>query len=67
MKGCTTPLGSMPPTHYEQWCGFFYVPREQTSERAVGRGLWLYVVIQEEQTQFVLIAYKTPGVGATAV
>ena len=23
-----TPLGSMSPTLFEQWCGFFYVPRE---------------------------------------
>ena len=28
MKGCTTPLGSTPPTLYEQQCGFFYVPQE---------------------------------------
>ena len=24
-----TPPGSMSPTHFEQWCGFFYVPQEQ--------------------------------------
>ena len=29
MKGCTTPLGSTPPTLYEQHCRFFYVPQEQ--------------------------------------
>ena len=28
MKGCTTPPRSMPPTFYEQQCGFFYVPKE---------------------------------------
>ena len=28
MKGCTTKPGSIPPTLYEQQCGFFYVPRE---------------------------------------
>ena len=24
----TTPPGSTPPTLFEQWCGFFYVPQE---------------------------------------
>ena len=28
MKGCTTSLGSTPPTLYEQQCWFFYVPQE---------------------------------------
>ena len=27
-KGCTTPPGSMPPTLYDQQCGFFQVPQE---------------------------------------
>ena len=29
MKGCTTPLGSTPPTLYEQQSGFFYLPQER--------------------------------------
>ena len=28
MEGCTTPPDSVPPTLYEQRCGFFYVPHE---------------------------------------
>ena len=27
-KGCTTSLGSTPPTLYEQQCGFFYISQE---------------------------------------
>ena len=29
-KGLATLLGSTSPTLFEQWCGFFYVPQEDT-------------------------------------
>ena len=29
-KGLATPPGSTSPTLFEQWCGFFYVPKEDT-------------------------------------
>ena len=38
MKGCTTPLGFMPPTLYEQQCGFFYVPQESKQRESCDRG-----------------------------
>ena len=38
MKGCTTPLGSMPPTLYEQQCGFFYVPQESKQRKSCDTG-----------------------------
>ena len=29
-KRLATPPGSTSPTLFEQWCGFFYVPQEDT-------------------------------------
>ena len=43
-----TPPGSTPPTLFEQWCGFFYVPQEQISESAVRRDLRVFVLIRED-------------------
>ena len=38
MKGCTTPLGFMPPTLYEQQCGFFYVPQQSKQWKSCETG-----------------------------
>ena len=43
-----TSPGSTPPTYFEQGCGFFYVPREQISEKAVRRNLRFFVLIRED-------------------
>ena len=42
MKGCTTPLGSTPPTLYEQQCGFFYVPQESEQWESCETGPTVY-------------------------
>ena len=36
------------PTLFEQWRGFFYVPKEQISESAVTWDLRFFVLIREE-------------------
>ena len=48
MKGCTTPPGPTPPTLYKQQYGFFSVPKNQNSERAVRRGLRFFVLIRKD-------------------
>ena len=40
-----SPPGSMSPTLFEQWFGFFYIPHEQISESAVRRDLQFFVLI----------------------
>ena len=47
--GLTTPPGSTSPTLFEQWCGFFYVPREQITESAVRRDLRSLVLISRRE------------------
>ena len=38
MEGCTTALGSMPPTLYEQQCGFFYLRQESKQWKSCETG-----------------------------
>ena len=38
VKGCTTPLGSMPPTLYEQQCGLFSIPQESKQWKSCDTG-----------------------------
>ena len=47
--GLTTPPWSTSPTLFEQWCGFFYVPREQIIESAVRRDLRSLVLISRRE------------------
>ena len=70
----TTPPGSTSPTLFEQWCGFFYVPQEQISKRAVRRDLRFFVLTEKsrksnhlqmslQRQHFLLIYLKTLSVG----
>ena len=38
----TTPLGFTTPTLFEQWCGFFYIPREPNKWKCCERGPTLF-------------------------
>ena len=48
LQRLATPQGTMSPTLFEQWWGFFYVLQEQISEIAVRRDLRFFVLLQED-------------------
>ena len=75
MKGCTTLPGSMPPTFYEQQCGFFYIPKKSEQWKSCDTGPTVFhpylrsienltiCRCHNKGSAFSPVIFKTPSIG----